>query len=158
MHGISKAFSTYLVNVKSCDYLVKSDVEKLVGRSFKSLLSGTLLIAWHFGHLKVSRPWLVVCFKHCRQKVCRHGMCFGSVYTLVHTGQETSSRRLWSNVLISMCFFTNNGTYAWLNYFSRNWTRDNEAVWLSYFSYSGKKLFLLTAGFLYKPITKRCLS
>ena len=27
MHGISKAFSTYLVNVKSCDYLVKSDVE-----------------------------------------------------------------------------------------------------------------------------------
>ena len=45
MHGISKAFSTYLVNVKSCDYLVKSDVEKLVGRSFKSLLSGTLLIA-----------------------------------------------------------------------------------------------------------------
>ena len=27
MHGISKALSTYLVNVKSCDYLVKSDVE-----------------------------------------------------------------------------------------------------------------------------------
>ena len=27
MHGISKALRTYLVNVKSCDYLVKSDVE-----------------------------------------------------------------------------------------------------------------------------------
>ena len=27
MRGISKAFSTYLVNVKSWDYLVKSDVE-----------------------------------------------------------------------------------------------------------------------------------
>ena len=27
MHGISKALNNYLVNVKSCDYLVKSDVE-----------------------------------------------------------------------------------------------------------------------------------
>ena len=27
MHGISKALSTYLVNVKSCDYLIKSDIE-----------------------------------------------------------------------------------------------------------------------------------
>ena len=52
----------------------------------------------------VSRPWLDLCqcFKHCRQKLWRHGRCFGSVYMLVHTGQETSSRRLWGNVVISM--------------------------------------------------------
>ena len=75
-----------------------------MGRSFKWPLSGTLLTTWHFGHLIVSRPWLDLWqrFKHCRQKLWRHRSCFGSVYMLIHTGQETSLRRLWSNVLISM--------------------------------------------------------
>ena len=29
----------------------------------------------------MSQPWLVLChcFKQCRQKLCRHGRCFGSV-------------------------------------------------------------------------------
>ena len=72
-----------------------------MGRSFRSPLSGTLLTTWHLGHLIVSWAWLDLC-KHCRQKLWRHGRCFGSVYMLVHTGQETCSRRLWGNVLISM--------------------------------------------------------
>ena len=102
-----------------------------MGRSFKSPLSGTLLIAWHFGHLIVSRPWLVVCqcFKQCRQNVCRHGRCFGSVYTLVHTGHETSSRRLWSNVLTSIYFSLRTEHTLEHVSFSRNWTRNNDALW-----------------------------
>ena len=110
-----------------------------MGRSFKSPLSGTLLIAWHFGHLIVSRPWLVVCqcFKQCRQNVCRHGRCFGSVYTLVHTGHETSSRRLWSNVLISMCFLLRTDHTLDQISFSRNWTRNKEASWLYFLAIFG---------------------
>ena len=106
-----------------------------MGRSFKSPLSGTLLIAWHFGHLIVSRPWLVVCqcFKQCRQNVCRHGRCFGSVYTLVHTGHETSSRRLWSNVLISMYFSLRTEHTLDQISFSRNWTRNIDASRLFFF-------------------------
>ena len=52
----------------------------------------------------VSRPWLVVChcFKQCRQKLCKHGSCFGSVNMSEQTEQDTSSRRLWSNALISI--------------------------------------------------------
>ena len=52
----------------------------------------------------MSRPWLVLChcFKQCRQKLCKHGSCFGSVNMSEHTEQDTSSRRLCSNVLIFM--------------------------------------------------------
>ena len=50
------------------------------------------------------QPWLFVChcFKQCRQKLCKHGRCFGSVNMSEHTEQDTSSRRLWSNVVMSM--------------------------------------------------------
>ena len=103
----------------------------------------------------MSRPWLVVCqcFKQCRQNVCRHGRCFGSVYTLVHTGHETSSRRLWSNVLISMCFSLRTDHTLVQSSFSRNWTRNNDALWL-YFSYSWNWLFVMTTSFVYEPITE----
>ena len=104
----------------------------------------------------MSRPWLVLCqcFKQCRQNVCRHGRCFGSVYTLVHTGHETSSRRLWSNVLISMCFSLRTEHTLEHISFSRNWNRNNDSLWLFFCSYSWNQLFVMTAGFVYKPIRK----
>ena len=52
----------------------------------------------------MSRPLHVLCHccKQCRHKLCKHGSCFGSVNMFEHTEQDTSSQRLWSNVLISM--------------------------------------------------------
>ena len=63
---------------------------------------------------------------------------------LVHTGQDTSSRRLWSNVLISM-----SSKRASKVTFSRNSTGNNEALWqLSFFSYSWNQLFVMTMFFV----------
>ena len=91
----------------------------------------------------VSQPWLVLChcFKQWRQKLCKHGRCFGSVNMSEHTEQDTSSRRLWSSVLISMSF-------------SRNSTRNNLVLWLSLLASLG--CGCLSYFGLFKPIMGRC--
>ena len=115
-----------------------------MGRSFRSPLSGSLLRTWHFGQLIVSRPWLEMCqcFKHCRQKLWRHGRCLGSVYMLVQTGQETSSRRLWSNVLISMA--------------SPSFSRRERAQWLEFSEIDSKQWSHLTLFSFFKAFFGIC--
>ena len=79
-------------------------IRKLVGRSFRSPLLGTLLSLLHSGHVTISWRPLVrrIPFKQLRQKLCKHGSCFGSANGVMHTEQDTSSWRLFSKVLISM--------------------------------------------------------
>ena len=79
-------------------------IRKLVGRSFRFPLPGTLLSLLHSGHVMISWRPLVrrIPFKQWRQKLCKHGSCFGSVNVVMHTEQDTSSWRLFSKVFISM--------------------------------------------------------
>ena len=85
----------------------------------------------------VSWAWLDLCrwFKHCRQKLWRHGRCFGSKYMSAHSGQETSSRRLWGNVLISMVY--------------PSFLRREREQWLKFSEFDSKQWSLLTS-FLFK--------
>jgi len=79
-------------------------MRKLVCRSFKFLLLGTLLSLLHSGHVMTSWRPLVrrIPSKQWRQKLCKHGSIFGSLNVVMHTEQDTSSWRLFSKVFISM--------------------------------------------------------
>ena len=78
-------------------------IRKLVGRSI-SFPPGTWLSLRHSGHIMTSwRPLVLwIPSKQWRQKLCKHGSCFGSVNVTIHTEQDTSSLRLASKVLMSM--------------------------------------------------------
>ena len=79
-------------------------MRKLVGRSFKFPLLGTLLSLLHSGHVMISCRPLVrrISFKQWRQKLCKHGSIFGSVNVVMHSEHDTSSWRLLSKVFKSM--------------------------------------------------------
>ena len=86
-------------------------IRKLVGSSLGFPLPGILNCFLHSGH--VILPWTPLVrwipFRQWRQKLCKQGNCFGSVYVHRHTEQDTSSWRLSSKVFRSMEKVGNNG-------------------------------------------------
>jgi len=89
-------------------------MRKLVGKSFRFPLPGTLLSPLHSGQAMTSWRLLVrrIPSKQWRQTLCKHGSCFGSVSVVMHTEQDTSSWRLSSKVFISM-FKGRNTKWVW---------------------------------------------
>ena len=79
-------------------------IRKLVGSSLGFPLPGIWNCLLHSGH--VILPWTPLVrwmpFRQLRQKLCKQGNCFGSVYVHIHTEQDNSSWRLSSKVFTSM--------------------------------------------------------
>ena len=66
-------------------------IRKLVGKSLRFPLAGTLLSLQHSGQAMISRRPLVrrIPFKQRRQKLCKYGSCFGFANVVMHIEQNT---------------------------------------------------------------------
>ena len=75
------------------------------GKSLRFPLLGTENCRRHSGHVMLSQSLLCrwISFKHWRQKQCKHGSCFGSVYVFVHTEQRKSSCSFFTSMIFVEC-------------------------------------------------------
>ena len=104
-------------------------MRKLVGKPFRFPGPGTLLSLLHSGHVMISWRPLVrrIPSKQWRQKLCKHGSCFGSVNVVMHTEQDTSSWRLFSKVFISMIV---SRTRNWLGTENAQTVKSCDRIWV----------------------------
>ena len=127
----------------------------LVGRSARSPLPGTLLTSWHFGQVIVSRPWLGLCqcFKHCRQKLWRHGRCFGfCVYVSAHW-----TRNFFTKIVRQRCDIHGSSVFLRRQREFRNLTQNNEVLWLCFIFQSFFGILLWLSFELHQLIRDPCL-